>query len=129
MACSECTADFDTGGSTRDRAVLEERRTGFTDVVAEVAWVVARASHEVVAVLVVVSTLVHHVHPKVDLGDVSTVGNCTGDVDDREGQSSTLAAVHVVGVGVVKTDTVVVGVATSSVAGWVADVSGLTWSG
>ena len=129
VTCSEGATDFNTGGSARDRAVLEERRTGFTDVVAEVAWVVARASHEVVAVLVVVSTLVHHVHPKVDLGDVSTVGNCTGDVDDREGHASTLAAVHVVGVGIVKTDTVVVGVATSSVAGWVANVSGLTWTG
>ena len=129
VACSECTTDFDTGGSTRDRAVLEERRTGFTDVVAEVAWVVAGASHKVVAVLVVVSALVHHIHPKVNLGDVSAVGNCTGDVDDREGHASTLAGVHVVGVGVVKTDTVVVGVATSSVAGWVADVSGLTWAG
>ena len=69
-----------------------------------------------------------NVHPKVNLGDVSAVSNSTGDVDDRVGQASTFAAVHVVGVGVVKTDTVVVGVATSSVAWWVSNVSGLTWS-
>ncbi len=129
VASSECTADFDTGGGARDGAFLEERSTGLAEVGSQVAWVVAGASHEVVAVLVVVRSSVEDIHPKVDLGDVSAVGDCTGDVDNREGHTSTFAAVHVVGVGVVKTDTVVVGVATSCVAWWVSNVSRLTWAG
>ena len=128
VASSERTTDFDTGGGARDGAFLEERRTRLAEVRAQVAWVVAGASHEVVAVLVVVRSSVKDIHPKVDLGDVSAIGDGTGDVHDGVGQASALSAVHVVGVGVVKADTVVVGVATSSVAGWVSNVSGLAWS-
>ena len=67
------------------------------------------------------------VHPHVNLGNVASVGGCAGDVNDGEGHSSTLSRVHVVGVGVVFTDSVVVGVATSGVAWWVSNGTWLTW--
>ena len=126
VSSSEGSTDFNTGGGSSDGSFLEQRCTGFADVVAKRTWVVACTSHEVVAVLVVVRTAVKHIHPKVDLGDVAAVGRSAGDVDDREGHTSTLTRVHVVGVGVVKTDTVVVGVATGGIAWWVSNVSGLT---
>ena len=128
VACSEGSTDFDTGISARDGSFLEQRRSGFTEVGAKVAWVVTRTCDEVITILVVVCTAVKDIHPKVNLGDVSAVSGSTRDVDDRVGHASTLAAVHVVGVGVVKTNTVVVGVSTACIAWWVTNVSGLTWS-
>ena len=119
-ACGKGPADLDTVVGTGDGTVGERRRTGLTEVVAEVRRVIANTGHEVVAVLVVVVTTVQHVNPKGNLRDVAG-----RDVNDRHGHPSALAAAHVVRVGVVQTDTVVVRVSTGSIAGRVTDVTGL----
>ena len=73
--------------------------------------------------MVVVVASVKNVNPERHLGDVAG-----GDVHDRHGQTSTLSTLHVVRVGIVQADTVVVVVSTRSVAEWVADVTRLSRS-
>ena len=128
VASGESATDFYARGCAGDGAFLEQRCAGLALIVAQIAGVVAGSGDEVVSVLVVVSALVHDVHPEVNLRDVATVGFSSRDVNDWEGLASTLTAVHVVGVGVIQTDTVVVRVPAASVAWWVSSIAWLTGS-
>ena len=103
MTGGEVATDFHTDVGAVDGAVLEQRRTGLALVVTEVRRIVARTGHELVAVLVVVRTVVQDVDVHRRRGEVAG-----GDVHNREGHASTLAAAHVVRVSVVHTDVVVV---------------------
>ena len=128
VTCGESATNLNTVVGVKDGSFRERWCSRFADVGTQIAWVVTNTSHEVVAVLVVVATTVDNVHPKVDLGDVSSVGHSVGDVNDWVGQTSTLSRTHVVGVSIVQTDTVIVGVSTACVAWWVTNVTWLTWS-
>ena len=119
----ECATDIDSVVGIRDGTVGEQGGTGFAEVITQFTWIVSGACDKLVTVLVVVVASVKNVNPERHLGDVGS-----GNVHDRHGQTSTLSTLHVVRVGIVQADTVVVVVSTRSVAEWVADVTRLSRS-